>query len=52
MIQYNYDVKLSEEEINKLPDRKDMISPATLRQFIDEESDYLNLINLLHKKIK
>jgi len=52
MIEFNYNIKLSNQNISKLPDRTHSISPATLRKYIDEESDYQKLINFLNQKIK
>jgi ATP-dependent Zn protease len=52
MIEFNYNIKLSQDQISKLPDRTHSISPATLRKYIDEESNYENLINILNQKIK
>ena len=52
MIEYNYNIKLTREQISKLPDRTHCITPATLRKYIDEESKYEKLINFLNQKIK
>ena len=52
MIEYNYNIKLTEEQLSKLPDRTHAISPATLRKYIDEEPSYEKLINFLNQKIK
>ena len=52
MIEFNYNIELSKDQISKLPDKTHSISPATLRKYIDDEENVDKLINLLNQNIK
>jgi SpoVK/Ycf46/Vps4 family AAA+-type ATPase len=53
MIEHYYQIKLSEEQKTKIPDKSHQISPATIRKYLEDyEEDSKGLINYLHNKVK
>jgi transcriptional regulator of heat shock response len=53
MIEHYYQIKLSEEQKTKLPDKSHQISPATIRKYLEDyEDDLKGLITYLHSKVK
>jgi hypothetical protein len=52
MIEFYYQIKLSNDEKQNIPDRKHKISPATLKKNMEEnEGNYIELLMKLKSKV-
>ncbi len=53
MIEHYYQIKLSEEQKSKLPNKSHQISPATIRKYLEDyDTNLKGLLSFLSSKVK